>query len=100
MIRKPVASLREGPEVISEKLDAWCKCNNINLIFIQPGKPTQNAYVERCNGTFRRELLNAYVFRTLNEVREKAEEWMLDYNNHRPHKTLNFKIPADLLLKI
>lgn len=89
-----------GPEFISEKLDAWCKSNTITLIFIQPGKPTQNAYVERCNGTIRRELLNAYVFRTLNEVREKAEEWMLDYNNHRPHKALNFKAPADLLLEI
>lgn len=89
-----------GPEFISEKLDAWCKSNNITLIFIQPGKPTQNAYVERCNGTIRRELLNAYVFRTLNEVREKVEEWMMDYNNHRPHKALNFKAPADLLLEI
>ena len=89
-----------GPEFISEKLDAWCRSNQVTLIFIQPGKPTQNAYIERCNGTIRRELLNAYVFRTLNEVREKAEEWMYDYNNYRPHTALNFKTPADLLLEI
>lgn len=89
-----------GPEFISHQLDLWCKGNNITLVFIQPGKPTQNAYVERCNGSIRRELLNAYVFKTLNEVREKAEEWMVDYNYHRPHHALNFKTPADLMEQI
>jgi putative transposase len=89
-----------GPEFISYKLECWCKENKIRLVFIQPGKPMQNAYVERCNGSIRRELLNAYVFRTLTEVREKAEEWRLDYNHHRPHQALNFKAPADLLEEI
>lgn len=89
-----------GPEFISEKLGEWCNEKKITLIFIQPGKPTQNAYVERFNGSMRRELLNAYIFRTLDEVREKAEEWRYDYNNHRPHKALGFKTPADLLLEI
>ena len=51
-----------GPEFISQSLDAWCKDRKITLAFIQPGKPTQNAYVERLNGSLRRELLNAYVF--------------------------------------
>lgn len=88
-----------GPEFISHQLDEWCKGNGIQLIFIQPGKPTQNAFVERLNGSIRRELLNAYVFRTLDEVREKAEEWMFDYNNYRPHQALNFKSPVDLLLE-
>lgn len=69
-----------GPEFISQKLDAWSKENNVILVFIQPGKPTQNAFIERCNGSIRRELLNAYVFKTLTEVRTKAEEWMVDYN--------------------
>jgi putative transposase len=46
------------------------------------------------------ELLNAYIFRTWDEVREKAEEWMYGYNNHRPHQALGFKIPTDLLLEI
>ena len=83
-----------GPEFISCKLDQWCKAHKITLAYIQPGKPTQNAYVERFNGSMRRELLSAYVFRTLSEVREKAEEWMDDYNNHRPHKALGYRSPA------
>jgi putative transposase len=61
----------------------------------QAGKPMQNAYVERCNGNIRRELLNAYVFTTLTEVREKAEEWRLDYNCSRPHQALGFVPPAE-----
>ncbi len=67
-----------GPEFISHKLDEWCRRHKITLTYIQPGKPTQNAYIERFNGTMRRELLNAYVFRTLDEVREKTSEWMID----------------------
>lgn len=57
-----------GPEFISHRLDAWCKYHKITLAYIQPGKPTQNAFIERLNGSIRRELLNAYVFRTLDEV--------------------------------
>lgn len=83
-----------GPEFISHKLDHWCRAHKITLTYIQPGKPTQNAYVERFNGSMRRELLNAYVFRTLDEVRLKASEWMHDYNHHRPHKALGYRSPV------
>lgn len=83
-----------GPEFISHKLDYWCRENKIQLTFIQPGKPTQNAYIERLNGSLRRELLNAYIFKTISEVREKTEEWMLDYNTNRPHKSLNYNPPV------
>ncbi len=86
-----------GPEFISHKLDAWCKDHNITLAFIQPGKPTQNAYVERLNGGIRRELLNAYVFRTLDEVRERVATWQHDYNHNRPHKSFGYRTPVDLL---
>jgi putative transposase len=86
-----------GPEFISSKLDVWCKEQKITLVFIQPGKPMQNAYVERCNGNIRRELLNAYVFKTLNEVREKAEEWRIDYNCSRPHSSLGYVPPAEYI---
>ena len=69
----------------------------MQLVFIQPGKPTQNGYVERFNGSVRKELLNAYVFRIISEVREKIEEWMDDYNMYRPHKALGYKSPIGVL---
>ena len=86
-----------GPEFISQKLDQWCKEHQITLAFIQPGKPTQNAYIERLNGSMRQELLNAYVFKTLEEVRTKTQQWMHDYNHHRPHKSLGYKTPIEFL---
>jgi putative transposase len=64
-----------GPEFISRLLDHWCREKDIELVFIQPGKPMQNGYVERCNGSVRKELLSANVFNSLGEVREKAIEW-------------------------
>lgn len=84
-----------GPEFISALFDQWCKERNIILVFIQPGKPMQNGYVERCNGNIRRELLNAYLFQTLAEVREKAEEWRMDYNINRPHASLGYIPPSE-----
>jgi putative transposase len=86
-----------GPEFISWKLDYWCKENSIRLIFIQPGEPTQNAFIERFNGSLRRELLNAYVFKSIDEVREKTQQWMMDYKSNRPHKALKYKTPLEML---
>jgi putative transposase len=80
-------------------LDSWCKLNKIQLIFIQPGEPTQNAYIERFNGTLRRDVLNAYVFKSIKEVRAVTEEWMFDYNNNRPHSSLNNKTPAEYAMQ-
>lgn len=84
-----------GPEFISHKLDIWCREHKISLAFIEPGKPMQNGYVERCNGNIRKELLDTYVFTTLAEVRQKAEEWRLDYNCERPHKSLGYLPPVE-----
>jgi putative transposase len=83
-----------GPEFISHKLQQWCEQNNIMLQYIQPGKPMQNAYIERKNGSIRRELLNAYLFYSLTEVRTMSKEWRIDYNNERPHKSLGYLSPV------
>ena len=84
-----------GPEFISHKLDEWCRHEGrkISLQFIQPGRPMQNAYIERKNGSIRRELLNAYLFNSLAEVRTMSEEWRVDYNTERPHKSLGYLSP-------
>lgn len=86
-----------GPEFVSSRLGLWCEERNINLQFIQPGKPSQNAYIERFNGSFRRDVLDAYLFESLNQVRILADDWMNDYNYHRPHDALNGRSPADML---
>jgi putative transposase len=86
-----------GPEFISHALDAWCRKHDITLVFIQPGKPMQNGFIERCNGSVRKELLNANIFYTLDEVRMRIEAWMEDYNQHRPHESLDYRAPIDLL---
>jgi len=86
-----------GPEFISHSLQNWCEQNKITLQYIQPGKPMQNAYIERKNGSIRRELLNAYMFSSLNEVRVMTEEWRMDYNTERPHKSLGYLSPINYL---
>lgn len=84
-----------GPEFISHKLEQWCndETKKISLRFIQPGRPMQNAYIERKNGSIRRELLDAYLFYSLAEVRAMTEEWRMDYNTERPHKSLGYLSP-------
>ena len=64
-----------GPEFVSATLRVWCEKHGIALVFIQPGEPNQNAYFERCNGTYRTEILNTCVFTRLDEVRELSEAW-------------------------
>lgn len=86
-----------GPEFISEKLQQWCDDQQIRLQFIQPGKPMQNGFVERNNGSLRKELLDAYLFYSLPEVREMAEEWKQDYNYERPHESLGFVPPVEFI---
>ncbi len=85
-----------GPEFISDRLQLWCDERNIVLQFIQPGKPMQDGFVERNNGSLRKELLDAYLFYSLDEVRQMAEEWQQDYNLDRPHEALGF-VPAEYI---
>lgn len=85
-----------GQEFISFKLDHYCRQNHITLVFIQLGKSTRNAFIERCNGSIRKELLSAYVFRSLTDVRQKIREGVIDYNENRLHKALNYLTPKEV----
>jgi putative transposase len=89
-----------GPELIAAEFYDWCEQHNINVVYIQPGKPQQNGFVERFNGSFRREFLDAYLFETLSQVREMAWVWMLDYNDERPHESLGDLPPAVYRAKV
>lgn len=83
-----------GPEFISEKLKSWCEFHEIELHFIQPGKPAQNSLIERFNRTFRTDFLE-----NLQQMRNYAEVWMWKYNNERPHSALMYLTPRGFLLK-
>ncbi|MCW8194509.1 IS3 family transposase [Proteobacteria bacterium 005FR1] len=86
-----------GPEFISTALAEWADEHRIELEFIKPGKPTQNSFVERFNRTYRDEILNMYAFRTLTEVRERTENWLREYNEERPHDSLEDLTPWEYL---
>jgi putative transposase len=86
-----------GPEFIAEALRAWCVQHGIILTFIQPGKPNQNAYIERFNRSFRHEVLDAWVFTSLADVREISEDWRQRYNTERAHDSLGNLPPLTFL---
>jgi putative transposase len=86
--------LDNGPELTSQHLADWCKDKSIELRFIQPGKPNQNAFIERFNRSYRTEVLNSWLFTSLDEVREITHQWLQSYNEERPHDALGNLPPA------
>ena len=77
-----------GPEFVSHKLAYWARRCHVELAFIQPGKPAQNGYIERLNRTYREDVLDAYLFASIQEVQAITEEWLEEYNGVRPHDAL------------
>jgi len=86
-----------GPEFLGEAFTAWCADHGILIDYIEPGKPNQNAYIERFNRTYRTEVLDTWLFRNLDEVREMTWAWMLEYNEERDHDSLGGMTPIEAL---
>ena len=87
--------LDNGPEFTSRCFLAWAEQRGIRLVFIQPGKPVQNSFIESFNGRFRDECLNANWFENLADARRKIEAWRVEYNQHRPHSALAYRTPEE-----
>lgn len=84
-----------GPEFLGEAFVSWVKANGMKLGYIQPGKPNQNAYIERFNRTHREEILDVYLFSSLTEVREFTHNWIIEYNEERLHDSLGARTPLE-----
>jgi putative transposase len=88
-----------GPEFIAHTLRQWCDGNQVALQFIQPGKPTQNAFIERFNRTYRTVVLDANHFMDIEQVQMLSDAFLDDYNHHRPHEALENLSPVQYRLK-
>jgi putative transposase len=88
-------TLDNGPEFAGRHLDEWAFRNGVKLNFIRPGKPIENAFAESFNGRFRDECLNTNWFINLKHAREVIEDWRKDYNEVRPHSSLNHRTPVE-----
>lgn len=86
-----------GPEFTSATFTDWCEKRGIEIRYIQPGKPDQNAFVERFNRSFRQEVLDAYLFDSVDEAQDLSDDWLTDYNENRPHDSLGGIPPAQFL---
>lgn len=89
-----------GPENISHHFQAWAKQHNIFIQYIQPGKPAQNAYIERFNRTYREAVLDMYLFRNIQEVQNITDTWLKHYNEERPHESLNNQSPMNFIKQL
>ncbi len=95
---KPEAMrLDNGTELTSHAFVDWAKDQAIELRFIEPGKPNQNAFIERFNRTYRTEVLNAYVFESIEQVQQITDDWLIEYNEQRPHDSLGRVPPLTYL---
>jgi putative transposase len=84
-----------GPEFVGTALKRWCQRSATRPSFIEPGAPWQNAFVESFNGRMREELLNLEVFDSLHEAKVLIEDWRVEYNTYRPHRSLRMLTPSE-----
>ena len=84
----------------SKALDRWCYENQVTLDFSRPGKPTDNPFIESFNGSFRDECLNAHWFLSLEDARNKIEDWRVEYNSFRPHSSLGGMTPDEFISQL
>lgn len=89
-----------GPEFLGEAFTSWAKQAGMAIQYIQPGKPNQNAFIERFNRTYREELLDQHLFASLDDVREATYWWMIEYNEERPHDSLGDLTPLEARAKL
>lgn len=89
-----------GPELVGKALDAWAYRHGVQLHFIRPGKPNENAYIESFNGKFRDECLNEHWFTGISDARFTIEAWRRDYNQVRPHSSLGGLTPAEFAQQV
>jgi putative transposase len=87
-----------GPEFTSRAMLAWAHARGVRLLFIRPGKPVENAFVESFNGRLRDECLNEQWFTSLSDAQRSIERWRRDYNARRPHSALGWRTPREFLL--
>ena len=83
-----------GPEFASEAVRKWLKASGVKTLFVAPGSPWENGYVESFNSKLRDELLNRELFLHIDELRYVADRWRMDYNHYSPHSSLNYMAPA------
>jgi len=86
-----------GPEFIALAVADWCRFNGTDTVFIDPGSPWQNAWIESFNGRLRDEFLNVQVFEILLEAQVLLEDWRIDYNTNRPHSSLGWLSPVEFI---
>lgn len=82
-----------GPENISKEMVKWAEKHGVHVHYIQPGKPAQNAYIERFNRTYREEVLSMHLFKSIADIQEITDKWMQEYNGERPHQSLGNLTP-------
>jgi putative transposase len=85
--------LDNGPENISKEMTRWAEKHQVHIHYIQPGKPAQNAYIERFNRTYREEVLSMHLFKNILEVQAITDNWLQEYNTQRPHQSLGNLTP-------